>query len=240
MRFSTKASEEIAYSGDYLRSIKTGDTKVRFLYDETEWYSYWEHFTADGKKSFPCLGDKETCPGCTDENERVAKASHKYGTNVLLVKSGKVVPMRMPVSIKQKMETRRERSENKTITARDYVLIRQGTGLDTEYDVEGDSAYDVDLETYRKQGVDIESILVASFTELFGDPDEFKPTRPEPRTAPKDVQKDATPPDEVYTEAQIRGMNLVELTQLAVRQNIDISGLETHQQIVDKILGIEY
>ena len=165
MRFGTKKSEAPEVSGDglYLRNWKDGDTLVRFLEECDDWIEFREHYTAD-KKSYPCTNDRSTCPGCTADSDDERKSSRKYATNVLFVKGNYVAPVRIPITLAKKMFTRSERN-NGTITNRDYIVIRSGQFLDTEYDVESDDSYKVNIKELLKDAVDIEDVLVAAFEE---------------------------------------------------------------------------
>lgn len=178
MRFGTKKSEttETESDGLYLRNFKDGDTIVRFLQETDDWIEFREHYTAD-KKSYPCTRERDTCPGCNADSEDERKAGRKYACNVHVVKGNFVAPFRIPISLAKKMFTRSERNEG-TITNRDYVVIRSGKFLETEYDVESDDKYKVDLKALLADGADIEEILAKAFEENApkGDEDE-RPAR---------------------------------------------------------------
>ncbi len=239
MRFSTKNKNVIdtPKTDDYLRSFQRGETKVRWLEEIDEWEFFREHYTMENK-SFPCLTDnKDVCPGCTSENERVRKSARKYATNILNVDSGQVYPVRVPVSLKNKMETRGERNGG-TITSRDYTVIRVGTGLETDYDVDQEPKYDVDLAMYLKSAKDIPTILEKTFASLFGDPDEYVRTH-QARNA---VVQQPTPvveeeEDELeITEEELREMDLTQLKELASEVNVNIDGIEDRKVIIDRLL----
>src|SRR6478752_5758087 len=163
--FGQKASEadDTAYTGNYLRNWKKGANKVRFLEEADDWTEFREHYTLEGK-SFPCTRDKSSCPGCTHENERVQKASRKFGTNVFLPGSNVVLPFRMPVKVKESMDTRTQ-TNGGTILNRDYIIYRQGEGMDTSYDVDTDDKYEVDVPELLKQALNIEGILQEAFEQ---------------------------------------------------------------------------
>lgn len=165
-RFGTPAAEVNDSSGDYLRNLKGGDTKVRFLQEIPVWTGYYEHFL--GKQSFPCTGDRMTCPGCVHDNPEVQKATRRWGTNLLLVESGAVVAMKLPSTLKKKCENRAARNDG-SITSRDYILIKEGNGMETTYDIDQDEKYRVNLEDYDESLQDIEEILASMFDEVFGE-----------------------------------------------------------------------
>lgn len=193
MKFGEKkknAPDEPSGDGMYLRNFKDGEVVVRFLEPTDEWIVYREHYTAD-RKSFPCTGDRDSCPGCTSDDEQVARSSRKYATNLWLPKNDLVLPFRIPVSLAKRMVAREERSDD-GITNRDYVVMRSGKGLDVEYDVEADDKYSVDLAPLLAQGKDIQEILEISYNEIWGEPKTSKLAQPKeekPRRAPKEKEE---------------------------------------------------
>lgn len=231
MRFGTKKAdvEETDSDGLYLRNFKDGDTKVRFLQETDDWIEFREHYTSD-KKSYPCTRDKDTCPGCTSDSDDEARSSRKYATNVLVVKGNYVAPYRVPISLAKKMFARAERNEG-TITNRDYIVMRSGKGLDTEYDVEGDDKYEVNLKTLLKDGQDIEEILEKAFEE--NAPVDGKPKS---STLARERKQDDAPPSEAEAKSESAGdsenivldedtlfdMNVADLRKLAVKAGVDV------------------
>ena len=169
------APEEPSGDGMYLRAFKDGDTKVRFLQETDDWIVFREHYLSG--KSFPCTGERDSCPGCSHPDESVQKASRKYATNVWLPKNNVVLPFRIPISLAKSLFTRSEKNDG-TITNRDYVIMRSGKGLDTEYDVDSDEKYSVDIPSLLAQGMDIQDVLQTSYDEVWGDaPSEPKKER---------------------------------------------------------------
>jgi hypothetical protein len=249
MQFGTRAAETPdTVSGDYLRNLKDGDTKVRFLQEVDDWIGYWEHYK--GKQGFPCTGDRLACPGCVDDDERVRKANRKWGTNVLLVDRGVVLPMKLTNSIKKKMETRSARNDG-TILTRDYTLMKTGSGLETEYDVEQDEKYQIDVSAHAESISDIQAILVSMYEEVWGEgsaaealapaKEEKRPTRRKQTTVDDQIaryKEDQKATEDVeVTEEDLRKMTLVELTKVAEKAGIDISAAESKAEALDLILA---
>lgn len=169
MKFGKKYSEakDDFSGGNYLRSFKEGESTVRFLQEQDDWTVFREHFTVDGK-SFPCWEeDKLHCPGCSSDNEKVAKSSRRYACYVYRKDWDAVVPYRIPVVLARRLTTRFERNDG-SATNRDYTVIRTGKGLDTDYDVEQEDKYAVDIEAKMTGVVPIEDILEESFIEVWG------------------------------------------------------------------------
>lgn len=230
MKFGTKRADvdESIENGEftpYLRNFKPGETTVRFLDEVDEWLMFYEHFTPEGK-SFPCTQDRKSCPGCTSDNEKMAKGSRKYATNLMIVENNAVLPWRIPVSLAKRLFNRAER--NGTITNRDYVIMREGKGLDTEYDVEQDDKYPVDLPELRKQIFDIESVLQSSYDEIWGEKVE--------KVEPQQEEKPPFDKGEEIDEADLRKMDKGELIDLADANGIRVDEDGTKGEIIDQII----
>lgn len=226
VKFGTRKADVVeAPSGDYapyLRNLKAGDTTVRFLENPDDWIAYKEHFIE--KSSFPCTQD-ETCKGCLEEN----KAKRKYATNVYLVDHNIVLPFKLPVTLAKKLFLRAERNDG-VVTDRDFILIRQGQGLDTEYDVDPDDRSKRDIATLSEQSQDIEEILAGVYEEVWGDSEEKEATSKE---------EDTVPPwdKEELDEDDVRKMTRGNLVKLAKKHKIKFDEDGSKADIVEAILG---
>jgi hypothetical protein len=215
MKFTTKPGEKKAGTSDkWLSTFKDGDTVVRFLQNTNEMREYWEHWVDGG--SVPCTGDKSSCPACTSDNEAHRSASRKYGVTAIDRASGYTRAYKIPVSLYNRLVTREQRNDG-SLTTRDYIVIRSGTGFDTEYDVDQGDKYDVDLDDYEL--FDIDDILTSVWESKYGDsvlsvvaaeaePEEDKPPFEE---AVKSGD------EEVIDEAKLFTMTVKELTELVTR-----------------------
>jgi hypothetical protein len=226
MRFGTRA-QDVEESKPFIRNLKKGETRVRFLQEINDWIQFREHFST-ANRSFPCTKEPD-CPGCTSPNEAVSRWSRKYAVNVLLVGTGQVGVIKIPVTLKNRMDTRSERNGN-TVLERDFTLIRSGDGLSTEYDVEQEEKYAVDMTQYEL--FDIEQMLADQFESTIGAAEEPKgkvlhfDQSNEAVRARLDATKEQlgldippTKPDEeeeeIVTEEDLKAMNLVELLHVA-------------------------
>jgi hypothetical protein len=196
--FGSKATrediEKAGEGGGYENSIwnfRAGSTTVRFLEElgNKEWTSYWEHYDGLKRKFFPCPGKENDCPGCEAGN----KAAKKYLVNLLVqsadddkVKSGYVNLYKVPASLVSKAMRRVDRYD--TICDRDYEIIRMGTGMDTEYDMETGDKGHVDIDKYVEQFTDHEVALQAAWESYAG--------KPEPKAAAKPVRVAEAEPEE--------------------------------------------
>lgn len=236
MKFGTKKSDVvITDGGDYLRTFRKGETRVRFLDDPADWIEYREHFTLEGRM-FPCsrktLGH---CPGCESDNERVSRSSRKYATNIYLVDIKRVLPFKIPVGLANSLERRQERSEDKTITDRDFIVVRSGDGLDTSYDADPDDRYTMDLKALDGERADIESIFASKFTECW--PDISLGNADKVEEVQEDFPTKASSDDIELDEATVRRMTLPELTELAGKAGVDISSAENKSGVVQILIN---
>lgn len=237
-----------ASNGNWLRNFQKGETTLRFLEDPEDWIQYKEHYK--NKRSFPCTGDTLACPGCTSDDEEVATRKTKYAANAWNVKAARVEPYRIPVSLANRLETRAERNDG-TLGNRDYVIIKTGAGLDTEYDCDPEDKYEAPLAQYRKDAADIQVILRESYEEVWGaldssgsedDQDEparkskMKPKAEEELPFKKEAEKAQNSVDTEIDEATVRAMTLRELRTLAKDADVDISDAEGKSEIADTII----
>lgn len=245
MRFGTYRKDVVESDGAYLRTFKKGDTRVRFLTEVEDWVQFREHYTLDNK-SFPCTKDRSTCPGCTDDNEKVSRSSNRYAVNAILIKNGQVYAFKMGKTLVDRLAVRSERNGG-TIVNRDYVIIRSGEGLDTDYDVEQEDKAPVNLKEYKDQLVNIEEVLEANFDEVFGAPvskpakarktdddDDTPVARASKRGSWKDEEEEVPPSnpaaakaaakqdeDEEFDEDAVRKMKRPELVGLYEKAGLD-------------------
>jgi hypothetical protein len=246
MRFGTakKNISDGPRDADWLRNFKAGDTKVRFIEECDDWIVYREHFMEG--KSFPCTQDRNACPGCLSADEQVSRASRKYATSVLMPETGYVVPIKMPVTLVNRLVARAERN-NGTITNRDYIIIKDGKGLETTYDVEQDDKYDVDTDALKRQAKDIESILTQSYIDAWGEmPDDVSTLKPKAKAKPAVKEEDEEIPFdaasakeaslEEISEEVVRKMRKEDLISLAERAGVTVETNADREEIVDQLL----
>lgn len=243
MRFGTKKSEAVIEEFDgtfkpYLRNFREGDNVVRFIEEVDDWIAFSEHYV--GGKSFPCTQERKTCPGCTSEDERVRKATRKYATNLKLVTNDKVLPFRIPMSLAKKLFNRAER--NGTITNRDYIVMREGKGLETEYDLEQDDKRPENLSALREESHDIEDVLMTSYNEIWGEQAQMVEKATKEQVAQEAAQEEKPPFDKgeatVVTEADLRKMTRAQLITLALAEDITVDEDGSKEDILDEILEL--
>lgn len=247
MQFGTskKAADANEGSGNYLRSFPRGETTVRFLEEPDDWNAYREHYTLEGK-SFPCTGNRKACPGCLHPNEKVSKSSRKYATQVYNVKTEKVLPYKIPVTLADRLAVRAERNGG-TLLSRDYVILKTGTGLDTEYDVDQEDKYPVDLkELQKKITIEVQDCHIDSFKENWGDWQ--PPKEEEPRSQRSDDNDPPSEPatkndagtqggdDDDLTDEQVRNMSKKELQALCDRGGVPYTDDDSRSELAERLI----
>jgi len=255
MQFGTRKADVPEGNGNYLRNFRKGETLVRFLTEVDDWTQFHEHFNTNGR-SFPCTGDRDTCPGCTSSNEKVSERKRRYGVLLKLVKQDKVVPYRVPMTLGDRMTARSERNGG-TILSRDFVVLKSGSGMDTEYDVDQEDKYPVDIkEEIAKAQCTVQEALAAAFEENApGQDTGKKPVKAErePERVPlaKDTAKDyGNPPSEPQpqkdaeaeesvdlTEAQVRDMSKSELRELCAKAGVTFDDEDTRGELADRLIA---
>jgi hypothetical protein len=238
------APDEPSGDGMYLRAFKDGDTKVRFLQETDDWIVFREHYNKD-RRAFPCTEDKNTCPGCISEDEDVQRSTRKYATLLQVHKGNYVAPFRVPMSLARRMFSRAERNDG-VITDRDYVIMRSGKGLETDYDVDPDDKYEVNVKTLVKDAPSISEILERMFED--NAPGVAAPkakARPEKEVASEEEElpSKAEPQSESagdsvieIDEDELYEMGIPALTDLAVKMDLDLDGEEKKSDLIRKIL----
>jgi hypothetical protein len=148
-----------------------------------------------------------------------------------------------------RLVTRSERNGG-TIIDRDYIISRSGKGLETEYDVDPGDRYVVDVDSYGQHLKDINKMLQQSFEEAWGsisDYDGSSKTKVEAKVeetkvddippSKKAVEKNNAAVVEVIDEATVRAMDLSKLIKLSAEAGVDITNVETREQIIDVLLA---
>jgi len=241
MQFGTKrkdAAESVKGSGNYLRNFKNGSVVVRFLEEPSEWLKFYEHYNTNSR-SFPCT-EEDSCPGCASPVQKVREAKTKYATQIYLVEQKRVLPFRVPVSVADKMVNRAEKNDGR-ITTRDYAIMRSGAGLDTEYDVDSEDRYPLDVEDLLKSAdIDIQDCLNEAYKDNSGD--SINSVGEEPQVSPGDkgwpeADFKQTPKEEVYSEADIRAMSKSELRSLCQEHKVDFDDDDSARELADRLVS---
>lgn len=163
---SLKTSLKKGGGDQYLTRVSEEGIVVRFLTEPDEWIEFFEHYD-DVRKFYPCTDD---CDGCRDGS----KPSKRYLVNAIDTNENKVIPLLLAKSAASQVMKKYDRFQ--TILDRDYIITREGTGFDTEYDVTPESPSKMNLG--RFEPLDLWGILegLASTDEDEDDEDE-KPRR---------------------------------------------------------------
>lgn len=172
MQFGVKVSEAPASSdeatGSYIKYFpKDGDYRLRYLEEVDDWTRYYEHFHQGKQRSFPCTGDKKSCPGCTSPNERTASASKRFLVNALDPSTGYVDLYKIPASIKGDFDRFTDKDDG-TILARDFTVVRYQEDGKTKYSLDREDREERDLTEARTYMKDHQEALKAAYVEVWG------------------------------------------------------------------------
>jgi hypothetical protein len=180
IRADLERSNNRSGGAGWMRTIKDKkDLRVRFLQDPEDWLQYREHYSRS-TGFFPCIDD-DTCGGCASEDEKLQRKSTRYVAQVLIQHEegakdiGEVKALKIPSPLANRLVARADRNGG-TLLNRDYTIIRRGSGLDTEYDVESEDKAPLDLSKYQAQFADVGAILEQQFTENAPPSPQARPT----------------------------------------------------------------
>lgn len=196
-RHSTTGNDEIENNGEvWIKSVPKGNTRVRILQPTITFPRWREHYEAS-VKAFKCDGSAD-CPGCTDADVEVQRRSRKFGFNCL-TQDGRLTVYKCGPDLMRKLE-RKEDWHGKTLMDRDWILIRTGDRLETEYDAEAGEKYAVDMP---KEIYNIDSIVGAQYWEarraygLSVDEDDLASCKVEVMVPGYEIFTEEAPPAEV-------------------------------------------
>ena len=243
MKFGQSAEEAAkdtrgSGGGAFMKYPRQGDNVVRILDEPSDWVYYWEHFNPDGF-AFPCTNDRDTCPGCTSDIEKMKNASRKVAFNAY---DGTYVNVwKVPnQSVAEKLKARFERYG--TITDRDYLIRQVKTANRTDYDVEGldKNPHSKDAwEELQSKIVDPEDLLAQAYEDAWGDSAKVREAKVQPKTTSRFVKSEPKAEPKTYQEAELRTKEPWDLAQIAKEEGLgDIPpGTDTSDEIVDWMLS---
>ncbi|CAB4176715.1 Rho termination factor, N-terminal [uncultured Caudovirales phage] len=205
--------------------------QVRFLTEEDAWGQFREFFDPITKTS-RALKKGEEIEG---------KATRRILATVLLrdeAHGDKVVPLKLPMSLAKAISTRGEKYG--TLTDRDYVLFKQGEGLDTTYGFDAEAPSKVSLSKYDLPDLlavlNAESGEVSASTDVDDDEDLDIEAPAPAKKSPKVVEvieddlddeviDDDVVADDGATElslADLKAMSVAELKSVAAELRVSV------------------
>lgn len=236
---------------DFMKYCKEGDNTLRILDEPDKWVYYWEHYNPGGYP-FPCTNDRESCPGCTSDVEKMQRASRKIAFNAF---DGQYTNVwKVPKTVADKLKARWERIG--TIRDRDYIIrqLKEKVGNKTnyDYDVEGLDKVTFDFDEVEEYMRDPETLLAQAYEDAWGDDAKVRETRAQAKDSeessrvrakiqrsPKEEKKEEPKEEKVYSEADLRSMDVWDLASLCKREGIGEipKNMETSDQIVDWMIS---
>lgn len=139
-------------SSDYFYRMQEGKVLMRFMADPDRWWDAHLHYDPGAKRTVACT--EEDCYMCEEGD----KARKVWLAPVVLIDEGAVRVFQMPKTVVDDLGDFYE--DNKTMTDRDYFIIRKGTSLnDTEYKVRETMPKKRNLSKYDDEFPDIGAML---------------------------------------------------------------------------------
>ena len=202
MKFGSKTTEKRTSTssgggGNFIKYFRKGETRVRFLQemnpDEDKWGGwtvFYDHFSPSASRSYPCTGDRQTCPGCTSSNPKESSASRRYLVNLLDQGTGYVDLWKVPTSLIDDLIRYAEKSGG-TITDRDYTVVQyKGDDDKVKYSVDREEKDPIELSLYEDKFRDHEKALAEAFIEVWGElPEDTEAEAPQVKPAKKAAAK---------------------------------------------------
>lgn len=145
-------------SGKYALRVPAEGVIVRFLTEPEEWYQVELHFDESRKTSYPCIGLDDGCIACEEGQE----ARPRWFSVVYSIDDERVTVFEMPKSVVKMLYKKYERYN--TITDRNYEITKEGTGLNTEYEVDAMSAEHLRGQS-KMETIDLDDFLQAMHDE---------------------------------------------------------------------------
>ena len=239
-------------AGGFMKYMKDGDNYLHIVDEPDKWLYYWEHYNPGGYP-FPCTNERDTCPGCTSDNEKMKKASRRIALNAF---DGEYTNVwKIPKTVADKLKNRSERLG--TITDRPYTITRlkDGTGEKAryDYDVEGGDKQPLPDEV-NDHVRNPEELLAQAYDEAWGTSDKTSDSSPIVKANKNAVQQQmsadaparpkivrAEPKEEkVVTEEELRKMEPWDLFKLCEDEGFGPppkENSETTNSIVDWMLA---
>lgn len=135
-----KSLKKSSGGGMMITNIPAEGMMLRFITEPDEWVEFFEHYDEANKRMMLCTDDCEYCA----EKKRPSK---RYLSNAVDVEDSKVVALKLPVTAASQVMKKYERYN--TLLDRDYSILKEGTGLDTEYDVNPEAPSRFNMKKYE-------------------------------------------------------------------------------------------
>lgn len=146
---SLKSSLKRKSSENYLKRIPNEGITVRFMTEPDEFFEYYEYWDPSDKAYYPEV------EGVEPNIEPGRKPAKRFLANAVDVSEGKVVPLVLPATALAQLVKKYDKYG--TILDRDYEINREGTGMDTEYDVTPEPASAMKMSRFAE--LDLQAVL---------------------------------------------------------------------------------
>lgn len=233
-----KADAPPAPSTGFIKYFRDGATRLVFLDEMDDWFEYYEHYSQEKSRSYPCTRDRDNCPGCTSPNEKERSASRRFLTNVLSPDSGYVDLWKIPTSLEGPL-SRYSDKDGGTVRARIYEVFRgKNAQGKIEYSVDREEKFDLASVDYKSRMKSFEDALLDAYREAWDeDPDDdespiqkasapkaqpkVKKAKEEVEDKPPFEEEEEHDEDMELTEDQLNTMTTAQLKMLFRQAGLD-------------------
>lgn len=159
--FGSTAAEFESNRGDisddvWIKNFREGATFIRILQPTTTWWRYKEHYD-EGVGYFTCTGNRNTCVGCTDGNEKVRQTSNRYAFNAL-DEQGRLNVFKAGARLYRSFLGKEQRMG--TILDRDWTIVRTGGKFnEIQYEAEPGDKHDIPVDELADRLVDLGALV---------------------------------------------------------------------------------
>lgn len=209
MAFGKKVASDVRESsGDWIRRFQDGETQIRIcpmtgenqrgevVVGTLAWPQEKEHFDEASKIAFPCTGDSD-CIGCNSGDKKVRDRSAKIYM-IALDEEGDARIFKIGRKLYKSFKAKEQRllskdgSSSQPLSDRDYLVVRSGSGFDTEYEAEAGEVYEMDFPDVEEYPSISDALLEAynDAADIYGE-EGIEVEEEEPRPARKASRKAA-------------------------------------------------
>lgn len=170
-----KSSLKRKSSENYLKRIPNEGITIRFMTEPDEFFEYYEYWDPSDKAYYPEV------EGVEPNIEPGRKPAKRFLANAVDISEGKVIPLVLPATALAQLVKKYDKYG--TILDRDYEINREGTGIDTEYDVTPEPASAMKMSRFKE--LDLQAVLESQLPGANEDEDEDEVDEDEEDEAPR-------------------------------------------------------
>lgn len=151
----------------FIQRFKNPETRIRLCQEPNnhpnQMKTMREHYSSRFKESFACPNHRDNgvpCVGCADPDSKTRKRNRRFVTNALNDR-GELILIKMGPDLHKKFVNKRQRMG--TVLNCDWIVVKTGSGLTTDYEPWPGEEYPVPMPT---QLIDIDKVLADGYNSV--------------------------------------------------------------------------